>query len=142
MKFDQASSAGFGVSGNGDLVSGCGHPQLELRDDDGPVIACVRCEKRWPMRGGPAWGGPQPPERVVASTRYLEKYEAADEAQRLTDFDLAYDRLSDAGACDAPGGAEWDRVRNEWIAAGQPEIEPFIRERANVGPDGVSWRPR
>lgn len=58
----------------------------------------------------------------------------------LTDrkFWLAYERLSESGTCDSPGGVEYARVRAEWIAAGRPDdIEEFICRRANAGPDDV-----
>jgi len=136
MKFDQASGGNmFGVGGDGRLVTGCEHPQLELWHDEGaPAIVCARCTKQWPMRGGPAWGGPKLPASVAKATIAVAGYEAPEHAQKLTDFDQAYERLSAEGACDDPGGMEWERVRAEWIAAGQPEIDPFIRRRANVAP--------
>lgn len=49
-------------------------------------------------------------------------------------FEAAYERLAQVGACDTPGGVEYQRVRAEWRRAGRPEdVETFIRERANVG---------
>lgn len=50
-------------------------------------------------------------------------------------FQRAYQDLSGAGVCDAPGGVEYHRIWAEWHAADRPyPIEAFIRERANVGP--------
>ncbi len=51
-----------------------------------------------------------------------------------TEFLRAYRRLSLSGYCDAPEGAEYERVKGEWIAAGRPIPMLFIRARANVGP--------
>jgi hypothetical protein len=50
-------------------------------------------------------------------------------------FRATWATLSETGACDCIGGAEYERVCGEWERAGCPEgIEAFIRERANVGP--------
>ena len=51
----------------------------------------------------------------------------------VLDFWREYERLSDKGCCDAPGGMEYRRVLAEWQKAGQPPwIEEFIRARANT----------
>jgi len=51
-------------------------------------------------------------------------------------FDREYHRLSELGACDAVFGGEHARVKREWNVADQPkDIEAFIRQRANIGPD-------
>lgn len=50
------------------------------------------------------------------------------------EFLAVWRRLADDGACDAAGSSEQRRVMDEWYAAGKPEIEPFIRDRANVTP--------
>jgi hypothetical protein len=51
------------------------------------------------------------------------------------DFDAAYERLSDEGECDIPGGLEYQRVLAEWKASGCPEdVEAFIIDRANALP--------
>lgn len=53
-------------------------------------------------------------------------------------FYQAYESLSLDGACGSPGGPEYRRVFAQWIASGRPEpIEPFIRERANAGPEAA-----
>jgi hypothetical protein len=52
-------------------------------------------------------------------------------------FYKAYDRLALLGHCDDPGGAEYERVRQEWLEAGKPEIDQFIKRRANALP----WEP-
>lgn len=53
------------------------------------------------------------------------------------EFDAQWKRLAELGACDELGGLEYERVRAEFFAAGSPSpIEPFIRRRANAGPDG------
>jgi len=50
-------------------------------------------------------------------------------------FLSAYQRLSETGACDSPRGMECQRVYEEWLLAGQPDVvEAFIRERANAMP--------
>ncbi len=54
------------------------------------------------------------------------------ERERL--FVAACERLSELGHCDSVGGAECRRVHAEWVEAGRPEIEPFIRQRANWDP--------
>lgn len=49
------------------------------------------------------------------------------------EFYDAYDRLSEEGKCDSPGGMEYTRVRDEWVRAGRPaDIESFIIRRANA----------
>jgi len=55
--------------------------------------------------------------------------------QRLRQFRASYERLSENGHCDAPGGMEYRRVRNEWLLAGFSEsVDQFIRWRANAWP--------
>ena len=50
-------------------------------------------------------------------------------------FETAYEDLSQVGACDSPGGAEYRRVKQEWIKAGKPaDVKSFIRSRANWVP--------
>lgn len=57
-------------------------------------------------------------------------------------FRETYKRLAAVGACDEPGGVEYHRVRQEWIAAGRPkDIEEFIRRRANIAPTDPSETP-
>lgn len=52
-------------------------------------------------------------------------------------FYLSWKALAKQGVCDEPGGAEFERVRAEWYTAGCPgPIGVFIRERANIGPEG------
>jgi hypothetical protein len=51
-------------------------------------------------------------------------------------FNAVHRRLATEGACDSTGGMEYERVKREWLVAGRPEIEPFIRARSNVGPNG------
>ena len=46
----------------------------------------------------------------------------------------AYERLSEEGKCDSPGGAEYRRVLMEWIEASPDNMEEFIVRRANAGP--------
>ena len=48
-----------------------------------------------------------------------------------------YEVLACEGICDAPGGAEFIRLFDNWQTAGRPEPLKFIRERANAGP--VQW---
>lgn len=69
--------------------------------------------------------------------------EAQSAAARELDrqFLAAYGRLADEGACDAPGGGEYQRVKAEWIAAGRPTVDPFIRRRANVVPGAEGKLP-
>lgn len=56
------------------------------------------------------------------------------------DFERAWQKLATEGLCDDHGGAEYRRVRDEFIAAGQPaDAEAFIREHANANSDG--YRP-
>lgn len=55
------------------------------------------------------------------------------------DFHDAYERLAEEGACDSPGGLEYQRVLGDWIAAGKPpNVEQFIATRANADPFGES----
>lgn len=50
-------------------------------------------------------------------------------------FCLAYQLLSELGACDAPGGTEFVRVHAAWVDAGRPVgMVDFIRRAANVSP--------
>jgi hypothetical protein len=51
-----------------------------------------------------------------------------------------YDRLSAIGVCDRPGGVEFYRMLHEWIDAGDPEPEAFIRRRANMQAPGSRIR--
>jgi hypothetical protein len=54
----------------------------------------------------------------------------------MDDFYAAYERLSETGACDSPGGMEYERFRGEWIACCQPaDLDSFIKLHANIGPD-------
>ena len=50
------------------------------------------------------------------------------------EFWAACERLSEAGKCDSPGGAEYRRVLHEWIENQPDDMEEFIVRRANVGP--------
>lgn len=58
-------------------------------------------------------------------------------AYDLTRFQVAWERLAQEGFCDAWDGMECQRVLLEWWRTDRVEIESFIRERANVGPDGL-----
>jgi len=50
-------------------------------------------------------------------------------------FDAAYRDLADKGRADEPGGAEYRRVKDEWIAAGCPKnVSSFICKAANRPP--------
>jgi hypothetical protein len=50
----------------------------------------------------------------------------------VLEFWREYERLSELGACDGPGGMEYRRVLADWLRAGQPPwIEEFIRRGAN-----------
>ncbi len=52
-------------------------------------------------------------------------------------FHAAYRRLALEGRCDGVGGMECRRVFREWRNAGMPpDIDAFIIDRANVGPNG------
>lgn len=62
-------------------------------------------------------------------------------ATEITDemFFALYDALGLFGACDAAGGAEYERVLSEYRALQQPpedpiEIARFIRKQANALP--------
>ncbi len=51
-------------------------------------------------------------------------------------FRRAWNRLADFGTCDGWGGMECLRVWDEWLEAGlPPDVEAFIAERANIGPE-------
>jgi hypothetical protein len=51
-------------------------------------------------------------------------------------FQETWERLAEQGKCDGFGGMEYRRVRKEWAAAGKPaDVEAFIIERANIGPE-------
>jgi len=51
-------------------------------------------------------------------------------------FDREWRRLADRGAVDGFGGAEYRRVKSEWISAGRPPVNAaFIRTAANWVPD-------
>ena len=66
---------------------------------------------------------------------------AAAKIERLS-FDSAWQRLSEAGACDAIDGEERHRVHQEWLQAGNPaNVAEFIYRRANVGPEGQEPSP-
>lgn len=55
--------------------------------------------------------------------------------ERERDFYRAYERLAEEGKCDAAGGREYQRVRQEWKDAGRPDdMDGFIIKRANVSP--------
>ena len=63
------------------------------------------------------------------------------EAQNVR-FRDAYTRLSEVGMCDSPGGAEYMRVREDWVVAKRPgDVARFIYTRANIGPDGQEPTP-
>ena len=50
-------------------------------------------------------------------------------------FFSAYEELAEDGLCDTPGGAEYERILDEWIDLGCPNgIEAFIVSRANAVP--------
>ncbi len=50
------------------------------------------------------------------------------------DFERAWVILAREGSCDEPGGAEHNRVKDEWIAADRPEaVLSFIVHSANRG---------
>lgn len=52
------------------------------------------------------------------------------------EFTSEWYRLARKGWCDEYGASEYYRVLREWIEADLPRpIEPFIRWRANVGPN-------
>lgn len=54
-------------------------------------------------------------------------------------FDAWWVYAAEQGFCDEMGGAEYDRVRSEWINAGMPyNMWGFIYWRANVGPEDPS----
>lgn len=49
-------------------------------------------------------------------------------------FRSAYLRLGKQGVCDAVGGCEYTRVREEWKKYGGPlDLDTFINIRANIG---------
>jgi hypothetical protein len=50
----------------------------------------------------------------------------------LQEFDRLYEEMSEEGKCDSSGGAEYTRVREEWIESGyRLPISSFIYWRAN-----------
>lgn len=54
------------------------------------------------------------------------------------DFLEAYDRLSEHGRCDCPGGMEYKRVLQEWQEAGRPaNLDDFIPRHANMRSNGT-----
>lgn len=58
-------------------------------------------------------------------------------------FAGAWFRMSGLGACDDIGGAEFQRVRQEWEDAGMPRpIDQYIYRRANINADGIEPPPR
>jgi hypothetical protein len=60
--------------------------------------------------------------------------------ERDKKFRETYQRMSERGLCDSVDGAEYNRVRSEWVEAGRPSgIRYFILARANAGPDGASF---
>lgn len=51
----------------------------------------------------------------------------------IYDFDSMFKRCSEVGWCDTIGGAEYARVKDEWLASGKrTPIESFINWRANA----------
>lgn len=50
----------------------------------------------------------------------------------VDEFWTAYERLSEEGKCDSPGGAEYRRVLYEWVEDQPKDTEKFIVQRANV----------
>lgn len=53
----------------------------------------------------------------------------------LRDFNAVWDKLAEDSACDGRGGAEYRRVRAEWVAERCPfPISAFIRLNANRPP--------
>lgn len=50
-------------------------------------------------------------------------------------FDDIWNALSEQGACDAIGGCEYERIRQEWADHEAEIIASFIRIQANAGPD-------
>lgn len=59
--------------------------------------------------------------------------------RRRKRFMRVYHRLSQQGWCDGEGGMESRRVYLEWVEAGCPPLEAFIRWRANIGPLDTTW---
>lgn len=56
----------------------------------------------------------------------------------VPEFWKTYEALAEQGACDSPGGQEYQRALEEWLKAGTPEpIATFIRARANAGPETI-----
>jgi hypothetical protein len=51
------------------------------------------------------------------------------------EFWNAYERLSEEGKCDSPGGGEYRRVLTEWIEDSPDDLDEFISRRANASPD-------
>lgn len=63
------------------------------------------------------------------------RYEDPPEEPDDTTFANEWCLLAKLGHCDSLGGAEFDRIRREWIENGRPtDVEGFIIQRANVGP--------
>jgi hypothetical protein len=48
------------------------------------------------------------------------------------EFDRAYEYLATDGKSDSPGGAEYERMRSEWLDAGRPAPLPFIHFHATL----------
>ena len=59
-------------------------------------------------------------------------------AEQEDKFWDAYERLSNVGKCDTPGGMEYQRVVAEWFEADCPKnIDVFIGTQANIVPPFV-----
>ncbi len=55
------------------------------------------------------------------------------------DFWNAYERLSQEGQCDSPGGGEYRRVLEEWHQFGHGvPLDTFIVTRASMMSDGTT----
>lgn len=57
------------------------------------------------------------------------------------EFNTIWAFFADTGKCDEIFGAEYHRVKSEWLVAGRPvDVVGFIRRRANLGPESPGDR--
>jgi hypothetical protein len=65
----------------------------------------------------------------------MAKKPREEEQVRRWEFEVWWDVNAQQGWCDDRPGAEYRRVKSEWIAAGKPaNVTAFIRLRANFAP--------
>lgn len=65
-------------------------------------------------------------------------YIAIDPITESNVFAWVYGLIAEDGGCDLPHGAEYKRVLSTWNKLDRPSnLEYFIRQNANMGPDGL-----